>query len=74
MAGKQIKFTVPDATIAYLRWLAKNILFEDDENGAARHLMMKQLEETRRNNRSSEPTADEIERLMPPDKDGAKTR
>lgn len=55
MAGIQIKFTITVESAAYLRWFAKNILLEDNEHDAARHLMLKQLEKTRRTYRKEEP-------------------
>ena len=56
----QIRFTVSDAAIAYLRWLARNILFEKSEHDAARHLMMHRLEKTRRQHRRDEPSPDDL--------------
>ena len=56
----QIKFTVTDEAAAYLKWLARNILFEKSEDGAARHLMMHRLEETRRQYRREEPGPDDL--------------
>ena len=54
----QISFSVTDEAAAYLRWLARNILFEKTENLAARHLMMYRLEEMRRQFRRDEPGPD----------------
>jgi hypothetical protein len=56
----QIKFTVTAEAAAYLRWLARNILFEKTENDAARHLMMKQLEQARRVYRKEEPSPEDL--------------
>lgn len=56
----QIKFTVSDEAVAYLRWFARNILFEKTEGDAARHLMMKQLEEIRRAHRKDEPSPEDL--------------
>lgn len=63
--GLQIKFTVTDHAAAYLRWLAKNILFEATEHDAARHLMMTKLEEQRRLYRRDEPSQDDLAPLPP---------
>jgi hypothetical protein len=60
MAGIQIKFTVTAEAAAYLRWYARNILFEETEHVAARHLMMKQLEKTRRAHRKDEPSPEDL--------------
>jgi len=54
-AGKQIKFTVSKEAAAYLRWYANNVLMEETEDDAARHLMMKQLEKIRRTYRKDDP-------------------
>ena len=51
----QIQFTVSDETDAYLKWLAKEILFESTASKAARHIFLKGLEETRRSGRHQEP-------------------
>jgi hypothetical protein len=67
MAGKQIKFTVTAEAVAYLRWFARNILFEGSEHDAARHLMMRQLEETRRKHRKEEPSTDDLASMRPTD-------
>jgi len=56
----QISFSVTDEAAAYLRWLARNILFERSEHTAARHLMMRSLEETRRQFRRDEPSSDDL--------------
>lgn len=56
----QIRFTVTGKAAAYLRWLAKNVLFEGSENDAARHLMMVQLEKTRREHRKDEPAPEDL--------------
>ncbi|MCH7794378.1 MAG: hypothetical protein IH900_04460 [Proteobacteria bacterium] len=56
----QIKFSVTNEAAAYLRWFARNILFESSENQAARHLMMTRLEETRRQYRRDEPGPDDL--------------
>ena len=53
--GTQLKFTVSNEARAYLRWYARNILFEETEDLAARHLMMRGLEIMRREYRGSEP-------------------
>jgi hypothetical protein len=60
MAGVQIKFTVTKATAAYLRWFAHHIIFEDGHDDAAKYLMMKQLERTRREYRTSESSPTDI--------------
>ncbi len=60
----QIKFTVTKEAAAYLRWVAKNILFESSEHTAARHLMMTKLEETRRTNRKNEPGPEDLAPIM----------
>ena len=53
----RITFTVDARAVAYLRWLARNVLLEKDENGAARGLLMRRLEELRRQHgRHDEPT------------------
>jgi hypothetical protein len=59
-AGIQIKFTVTKETAAYLRWFARHILFEDGHDAAARHLMMKQLERTRRKYRRDESNPTDV--------------
>lgn len=59
-AGKQIKFTVSKEAAAYLRWYAKNILMEETEDDAARHMMMKQLEKMRRAHRKEDPQAADL--------------
>lgn len=59
----QIKFTVTDQAAAYLRWFAKNILFESTENDAARHLMMSKLEDTRRLHRKDDPGPEDLSPL-----------
>ena len=56
----QIKFTVTEEAAAYLRWLARNVLFEKTENDAARHLMMVQIEKTRREHRKDEPSPEDL--------------
>jgi hypothetical protein len=56
----QLKFSVTEEAAAYLRWVARNILFEKDENAAARHLMMKELENTRRAHRRDEPGPEDL--------------
>lgn len=56
----QIRFSVPGETVAYLRWYAKNILTEESEHQAARHLMMKQIETMRRQHRKDEPPLTEL--------------
>lgn len=56
----QIQFAVSDEAIVYLRWLARNVLFEKSEHLAARHLMMSRLEETRRQYRRDEPGPDDL--------------
>ncbi len=56
----QIKFSVTKEAVAYLRWLARNILFESSEHQAARHLMMHRLEQTRRKYRQDEPSPDDL--------------
>ncbi len=61
----QIKFTVSDEAVAYLRWLAKHVLSEKNEHDAARHLMMRQFEKTRRKDRPGGPTSDEIKAFLP---------
>jgi hypothetical protein len=60
VADKQIKFTLSQDAIAYLRWYAKNVLLEDTHHDAARHLLMKQLEEMRRTHRKDDPTSAEL--------------
>lgn len=60
MAGTQIRFTVTAEAAAYLRWYARTILFEADENDAARHFMMKQLEATSRFYRKEEPGPEDL--------------
>ena len=62
LALAQIQFTITEEAAAYLRWYARNILFEksDNANAAARHLMMKQLEQLRRENRRNEPNPDDL--------------
>lgn len=59
-AGVSIKFTVTKEAAAYLRWFARNIVLEETEHDAARHLMMKQLEETRRAHRKEEPNPEDL--------------
>ena len=56
----QIKFSVTKEAVAYLRWLARNILFESSEHQAARHLMMQRLEQTRREHRRDEPSPEDL--------------
>ncbi len=56
----QLRFSVTDEAAAYLRWLARNILFEKSEHDAARHLMMYRLEETRRQYRRDEPGPEDL--------------
>ena len=56
----QIRFTVTDEAVAYLKWLARNILFEKTEHDAARHLMMTRLEQSRREYRRDEPSPDDL--------------
>jgi len=56
----QIRFTITDEAVAYLRWLARNVLFEKTEHDAARHLMMSRLEQTRRKHRKDEPSPDDL--------------
>ena len=58
--GTQIKFTVTGHAAAYLRWFAKNILFEENEHLAARHLMLTRLEEVRRIHRKDEPSENDL--------------
>jgi len=65
MPGIQIKFTVSEQSAAYLRWVAKNILFETTEHEAARHLMMTRLEELRRAYRKDEPSPEDLAPLPP---------
>jgi hypothetical protein len=65
----QLKFTVSPEAIAYLRWYAKNILLEKTADDAARHLMMKQLEETRRAYRKDDPTPDDLTPSLPSSKE-----
>ena len=60
VAMPQISCSVTDEAAAYLRWLARNILFERSEHLAARHLMMHRLEETRRQYRRDEPGPDDL--------------
>jgi hypothetical protein len=62
----QVKFTLTRETIAYLRWFARTILLETNEHDAAKHLMMKQLEATRRAHKNEEPAVDELLRLAGP--------
>jgi hypothetical protein len=61
----QIKFSVTDEAVAYLRWFARNVLFEKSENDAARYLMMKQLEKTRRMHRKDEPSPEDLVPIPP---------
>lgn len=58
--GVQVKFTISEQAAAYLRWFAKNILFESTEHDAARHLMMAKLEEIRRLYRKEEPSLEDL--------------
>ncbi len=66
----QIRFSVSNEAAAYLRWLAKNILLEDSEHQAARHLMLKQLEEMRRAHRKDDPTLADLP-VAPDAKEGS---
>ncbi len=52
----QIQFTVTKEAAAYLRWYAREILFEKSENQVARHFMIHRLEEVRRQHRRDEPS------------------
>lgn len=61
----QIRFTVSDEAAAYLRWVARNILFEKSEHEAARAFMMHRLEEVRRQHRRDEPAAEDLMPLPP---------
>lgn len=70
MAGTQIKFTVTKEAAAYLRWFAKNVLIEEDEHDAARHLMMKELEKTRRAHRGDDPALADIPPILPTESKG----
>jgi len=54
----QIKFTVTDEAATYLRWVAKNILFEKNEHDAARHFMLQELAKSRRKYRQEEPAVE----------------
>ena len=56
----QICFSVSDEAEAYLRWYARNILFEKTEDLAARHMMMHRLEEIRRERRLSDPAPEDL--------------
>ncbi len=65
----QIKFSVTNEAAAYLRWYARNILFESSENQAARHLMMVRLEEVRRQYRRDEPSPNDLAATEPSKED-----
>ena len=56
----QIHFTVTEKAAAYLRWYARNVLFEKSANAAARHMMLHRLEGLRHENRKSEPGHDDL--------------
>lgn len=56
----QIRFSVTHEAAAYLRWVARNILFEKSENDAARHLMMYRLEQIRHEHRRDEPGPEDL--------------
>jgi hypothetical protein len=56
----QIRFSVSKEAAAYLRWYAKNVLLEDSEHSAARHLMQAQLEQMRRAHRKDEPAPGDL--------------
>lgn len=56
MADAQIKFTLSDDARAYLRWLARDVLFLKTEHDAAKHLLTRQMELMRRENRGHEPS------------------
>ena len=56
----QIKFSVSDEAVAYLKWLARNIFFVKTEHEAAKQLMMHRLEESRRLHRRDEPGPDDL--------------
>jgi len=60
MAGTRISFTVTKEAAAYLRWFARTILLEEDENDGARHLMLVQLEAMRRAHRDSDPSLSDL--------------
>jgi hypothetical protein len=60
MPGKQIKFTLSQEAVTYLRWYAKNILLESTEDEAARHLVMKQIELLRREFRKEDPSPQDL--------------
>lgn len=55
-----IKFSISDEAAAYLRWLARNILFVKSEDAAAKHLMAVQLGKTRRKYRREEPAPEDL--------------
>jgi hypothetical protein len=63
--GEQVKFTVTAEAVAFLRWYARNILFEDSAHDAARHLMMRQLERIRRAHRKEDPTPEDLATTEP---------
>lgn len=56
----QIQFSITEEAAAYLRWYARQILFEKTEDLAARHLMMYRLEEIRQQHRRDEPSPDDL--------------
>lgn len=55
MAGKPLKFTLSKEAVAYLQWYAKTVLLEETADQAARHLVLKQVEEIRRAHRKDDP-------------------
>ena len=60
MAGKTVKFTVSQDAAAYLQWLAKNVVPEETPDLVARHLVMKQIEQMRRDHRKEEPSLGDL--------------
>ncbi len=56
----QICFSVSGEAEAYLKWYARNILFEKTEALAARHLMMHRLEEIRRERHPNDPAPEDL--------------
>ena len=65
----QIKFTIDERAVAYLQWLAKNVLFVKSEHDAARHLMFSHLEQIRREHYQMEPNASDLVSVTPDEDD-----
>ena len=51
----EIRFTVPDHVVAYLKWLSRNIILEKSWNDVGKYLMMRQIERMRRKYHRDEP-------------------